>query len=88
MQINLSPLQKQVDALIDVRIARLAQAAFKQANILPNGKVRKKYKQVTLPAEVSQLLELRQKLYTGEDAEAIAATVTSGQYQESFTKKN
>lgn len=70
--------------MIEVRIFRLSQNAYNQANRLPNGKIRKKHKQYSLPQEVTDLLELRQKLYTGENPEDIAATITSGGIQHEF----
>lgn len=86
MEIILTPLQIQVDEQINVRIARLSMAAYRAANILPNGRVRRKYKPYTHPTEVSDLLALKQELYAGRAPEEIAATITGGQFQESFLK--
>jgi len=86
MEVTLNKMQERVDHMIEVRIARLSLAAYKSANRLPNGRIRKKHKQYTLPGEVTELLELRQKLYQGTDPEMVAATVTSGNIQYAFIK--
>lgn len=89
MEVTLNETQSQVDAAIEIRIKRLAEAAYIKANRLPNGRYRKKHVQYTLPQEVTDLLELRQRLYKGEDPEAIMATITGGAIQHAFmeTKK-
>lgn len=86
MEVTLNSLQKQVDQMIETRIFRLSQNAYNQANRLPSGKIRKKHKQYSLPQEVTDLLELRQKLYAGENPESIAATITNGEIQHQFLK--
>lgn len=84
MVVTLTDYQKQVDAMIDARITRIARAEYNKANRLPNGRLRKKYKPYTLPQEVSELLELRQDLYKGVDPESICATITNGDIQHLF----
>lgn len=86
MEVILTNLQKQVDSAIDARISRICQAAYKKANILANGRSRKKHAQYTLPAEVDQLLGLRQLLYSGYNPESIMAEVTNGAIQDKFLK--
>lgn len=87
MEIALTTEQKQVDHMIEVRISRISRAAYEKANRLPSGRLRKKHKQYTLPVEVDFLLQLRQKLYNGENPESIAAAVTTnGDIQHAFYK--
>jgi hypothetical protein len=86
MEITLTPIQEQVDSMIEARITRLSHAAWRAANILSDGRVRRKHKPFTHPQEVHDLLALRQDLYKGADPEAIAAQVTTGEIQEKFLK--
>lgn len=80
----LSDLAAQVDRQIEMRISAICQAEWRKINILPNGRMRKVAKQVTYPGTVSELLSLRQSLYSGEDPEAIAATLATGQINHDF----
>jgi len=75
MTVELSPLQKHVDSAIDARITSLSRASYVRANRLPSGRMRKTYVPYSMPQEVTTLLELRQRLYAGEDAEGIMAQV-------------
>lgn len=88
MEVTLNNLQKQVDSAIDARIIRLSMSAYKEANFLPNGTRRRRYVPYTHPVEVSELLALKQKLYSGEDPEAIMATITGGGIEEAYFKAN
>lgn len=81
MQVTLAPTQKQVDTMISARLERLCHAEWR-AHI--GGKRRKT--PLTYSSDVTELLNLRQRLYSGESPEGIAATVTSGGIQNSFLK--
>ncbi len=81
---ELSNLAHQVDAQIEVRLKSICLAEWRKTNVLPNGRVRRKMRQVTYPSSVKELLALRQSLYYGADPEAIAATLQTGQINHDF----
>lgn len=84
MEVTLNDQQRHVGNAIDARISALSRQAYERANRLPNGRIRKKHAQYSLPQEVTDLLTLRQRLYAGENPEAIMATITNGEIQHAF----
>lgn len=86
MNTILTDTQRHVDAQIEARIFRLSHAAWKEANTLPSGRLRKTPATFSHPQEVHDLLAIRQRLYAGEDPETISAEVVGGDIQAAFLK--
>lgn len=82
--VKLNNLQEQVDNQITIRLQRICGAEWRKANILPNGRRRKKTVPVTYSNEVHELLELRNLLYNGVDPEEISATINNGEINYRF----
>lgn len=85
MEIELTNIQKQVDAQIESRLKRICFSEWLAANT-KRGKLKRKPVPVTYSKEVRDLLQLRQDLYNGVDPEAISATINTGEIQDKFIK--
>ncbi len=86
MELELTDLQKQVDAQIEARLSKICNVEWRAVNALPNGRYRKKFKPVTYSQTVFDLLQLRQDLYNGVDPESISATINNGEIQHQFNQ--
>ena len=85
-QVELNNLQKQVDAQIEARLQRICLAEWKSHAFDKNGKRRKNPGQMSYSYVVTDLLQLRQCLYSGTAPQDVSAAMMQGEIEYTFLK--